>query len=336
MASGVRNTVINDANADLIGFYRCLQRDVAGLIEVAEPMFSSAHMTPEAYLHNRARFNAGGTEVERAALLLYLNKFGFNGLYRVNRQGKLNVPYGHPKSLPSFPRQALLDMATRLQGVEIMCGDFKLPMALATAGDVVYCDPPYVDTSLTRKSFTAYTASSFGQAQQLELVEQARAAVARGATVVVSNHDSEVARKLYQDAEIHSFEVRRSIAANGEARLPARELIAVFRPHLPQFVISLQPSTTPGEPDDSDLDNSSSGTETDTRYLDVYELARLLGTSSTKLIGLTRSYPWRLPPAANFGNGFDILRWREHEVRHWMTETGFTEQTLGWVPHGRQ
>jgi DNA adenine methylase len=321
MASGARDTVINDANADLIAFYRCLQRDVFGLIEAAEPMFSSAHMTAEAYLDNRLRFNAGGTEVERAALLLYLNRFGFNGLYRVNKQGKLNVPYGHPKSLPSFPHQALLDMATRLQGVQIICGDFKLPMALATAGDVVYCDPPYIDASSTKASFTAYTASSFGQAQQLELVKEARAAVARGATVVISNHDGEVARQLYQDAEIHSFDVRRSIAANGEARMPARELIAIFKPSASQFATSHQPATAPHSTYNIEAVASDVGKAADIKYVDVFKLSEMLNMPPTKTLAITKSAPWQLPPTAHFGKGFDILRWREHEVQRWMIET---------------
>lgn len=101
-------------------------------------------MSAEAYLSTRARFSAVGTNVERAALLISLKKFGLNGLYRVNKKSKLNVPYDHPKTLPSFPRQALFNMAQRLQNVRIICGDYKLTMALATAGDVVYCDPPYL------------------------------------------------------------------------------------------------------------------------------------------------------------------------------------------------
>jgi len=320
MASGARDTVINDANADLIGFYRCLQRDVAGFIEVAEPLFSPAHMTAEAYLYNRVRFNAGGTEVERAALLLYLNKFGFNGLYRVNKKGKLNIPYGHPKSLPAFPRQALLDMAARLQGVQIMCGDFKLPMALATAGDVVYCDPPYVASSSAKESFTAYTANSFGHAQQLELVQATHAAVARGATVVISNHDSDIARQLYTGAEIHTFDVRRSIAADGDARQAAKELIAIFRPNASEFATYQEPTTAPDDAYNIEA-MPDVGAVTDIGYLDVFELAEMLYMTPTKALALTKSAPWQLPPPAHFGKGFDILRWREHEVQRWVIET---------------
>jgi DNA adenine methylase len=329
LAAGEREVVINDANADLIEFYRCLQQDVTALIEIAEPLFSASEMSPDSYGKNRNRFNSGARGFERAALLLYLNKFGFNGLYRVNKNGGFNVPYGHPKVMPGFPRQQLIDMAARLQNVEIMCGDFTAAIALATDGDVVYCDPPYVDTSGTPGSFTSYTAARFGMEQQQQLVTAAHAAAARGATVIISNHDSEVARQLYVGAEIHSFDVRRSISAKGDSRTDAQELIAVFRP--PASPI-LSRSDGASEPErvavvaSTRICNSGTLAARPT-YLDAFELADMLGMPSTKLLSTVKSAPWQLPAPVHFGSSLAILRWRESDVRLWMFETGFNRQS---------
>lgn len=326
LAAGEREVIINDANADLIEFYHCLQRDVNALIEIAEPLFLTSETSPAAYARNRERFNNGALGFERAALLLYLNKFGFNGLYRVNKNGKFNVPYGHPQTVPGFPRQQLIDMAARLQNVEIMCGDFTAAIALAMDGDVVYCDPPYVDTSTTPGSFTSYTADRFDMEQHRKLVEAAKAAVARGATVVISNHDSEVARQLYVGAEIQSFDVRRSISVKGDARSDAQELLAIFRPR-----------TSPETPTNFDVTEPACDsvyaatrmhrlkihTVACATYLDAFQLAAVLHMSSTKLLKAVRCAPWQLPTPVHFGKRFNFLRWREHDVKRWMLETGF-------------
>jgi DNA adenine methylase len=325
MAAGERDILINDANSSLIEFYLCLKEDVKGFLEAAERLFSESNRNAEAYAKNRDRFNNGATGVERAALFLYLNKFGFNGLYRVNKRGAFNVPYGHPATLPGFPRQQLLDMSAKLQKVQILQGEFIVAMALAAPGDVVYCDPPYLDTATTKSSFTAYTAAAFGPQQHRELVEAAHAAVARGATVVISNHDNEVTRALYKGAEIHSFDVRRSVAANGEARTAARELIAVFRPSAVSRSTAGQSipakdaveANIPGS-------NSNSNAAASTEYFDIFELSEVLGISVAKLRALGREEGWRLPPPANFGSNIGIVRWRAHEVSQWMVETGFS------------
>lgn len=325
MAAGERDILINDANSSLIEFYLCLKADVKGFLEVAERLFCESNRNAEAYARNRDLFNNGSTGVERAALFLYLNKFGFNGLYRVNKRGAFNVPYGHHAMLPGFPRQQLLDMSAKLQRVEILQGEFMAAMALAASGDVVYCDPPYLDTATTKSSFTAYTAAAFGPQQHRELVAAAHAAVARGATVVISNHDSEVSRNLYVGAEIHSFEVRRSVAANGGARIAVRELIAVFRPSA--SLVPLVGSSNRELEQHVAAENTITETKNDTgevmAYLDIFELAMLLDFSLIKIRRLLNETPWLLPSPASFGS-LNILRWRLHEVERWAIENAVT------------
>lgn len=228
--AGQRDIVINDLNRDLISMYEMLRDRPDDYIASTRPLFAEAMRSPETYAEIRRRFNSSSDNAERAVLLLYLNKFCFNGLYRVNRSGGYNVPYGHPKSLPTFPEFQLQAMAQRLKGALILHGDFRKAIAFATAGDVVYCDPPYADASPEKTSFVGYTLKGFTAYDHIELTSLARAASSRGATVILSNHDTEWVRGLYAGMEIHSLDVRRSVAANAACRAPVGELIAVLRP----------------------------------------------------------------------------------------------------------
>ena len=229
MAFPTPGTVINDANDDLVTFYAALKYRAPDLLDLAQSFFNAANCTDGAYRELRARFNESSCSLERAALLLYLNRFGFNGLYRVNRNGVYNTPFGHFKNAPKFPERELLAMAERLKGVTLLpSGDFANALTLAGEGDVVYCDPPYLDISAVEKSFTAYTAGKFGLAEHKRLVAHAWNAAARGAKVVISNHDTKEARELYDGMELHFSEVRRSLGATVASRKPVGELIAVL------------------------------------------------------------------------------------------------------------
>ncbi|CAN7552468.1 DNA adenine methylase [Duganella sp. LjRoot269] len=232
--SGQRDIVINDLNRDLVSMYEMLRDAPGDYINGACALFADSMHSQHAYLDVRRKFNSSTDLRERAMLLLYLNKFNFNGLFRVNRNGEYNVPYGHPKTPPAFPEPQLLAMAERLKSATILHGDFRVPMAMAATGDVVYCDPPYADATLGVSSFVSYTSTGFTTNDQIDLATLARDACARGATVILSNHDTKWVRDLYAGMELHSVDVRRSIAANAARRKPAGELIAVLRPRPPK------------------------------------------------------------------------------------------------------
>lgn len=203
-------------------------------IEETRALFADAMHSQHAYLEARRKFNSSTDLRERAVLFLYLNKFNFNGLFRVNSKGEYNVPYGHPKTPPAFPETQLLAMAERLNSATILHGDFRVPMAMAATGDVVYCDPPYADATSGTRSFVAYTSTGFTTNDQVDLATLARDACARGATVILSNHDTRWIRELYEGMELHSVDVRRTIAANAARRTQASELLAVLRPRSPK------------------------------------------------------------------------------------------------------
>lgn len=224
LATGYDCCVINDANPDLVATWSALQARPREYMERAAELFVDENQSPDAYASIRARFNAEVDSFERAVLLPYLNRFGFNGLFRVNAKGAFNVPYGQPKVLPNFPWNQMEAASRRLERCLILNGGFRAAIEMAEEGDVVYCDPPYVDDSAP--SFTQYTSARFGIHQQYELVKACEAAVERGATVLISNHDTATTRALYAGWDIHEVSVRRSVSADAGARGIAGELVA--------------------------------------------------------------------------------------------------------------
>lgn len=229
LAANYDSYVINDANPDLTAMWVALQARPGDYMERANSYFVEENRTLEAYVTLRRRFNEEIDSFERAALLPYLNKFAFNGIYRVNSRGKFNVPYADPKKMPRFPWEQMTAAAMKLERCLILNGGFRGAIEIAGEGDVVYCDPPYVDTD--KPSFTGYTAAGFGMQQQLALVAACEEAVSRGAVAVISNHDTATTRVLYSGWDIHQVSVRRSVAAEGSARAVAQELVASLKPN---------------------------------------------------------------------------------------------------------
>lgn len=221
------NYVVNDVNSDLVAVWSALQNRPREFIDRARKVFCDENHSADAYLQIRARFNNEPDRFERAVLFLYLNRFGFNGLFRVNRAGRFNVPYGRPTSLPGFPLKEMEAAHEKLQRTTILNGGFSFAMEQAGVGDILYCDPPYMDSS-KGASFTGYSSSGFTMRDHEELLEAGVRAASRGATVVISNHDTPETRELYRLWHQESVSVRRSIAANASSRGDARELLAML------------------------------------------------------------------------------------------------------------
>lgn len=219
--------VINDANSDLVAVWAALQDRPREFIETAATFFREENRCASAYLRLRAQFNDETDRFERAVLVPYLNRFGFNGLFRVNRAGRFNVPYGQPASVPHFPFEEMQAAHVKLKRTTILSGGFEFAVEQAGVGDVLYCDPPYLD-SAHGTSFTGYSSAGFTLEDHEALREAALRAVSRGATVVISNHDTPQTRDLYQHWHIETLSVRRSIAAKASSRGKARELLAVM------------------------------------------------------------------------------------------------------------
>jgi DNA adenine methylase len=218
--------LLADINKDLIGLFQHIQNEGQDFIAFCRGFFKLENNTAERFYELRETFNQTDEPRLRAAIFLYLNKHGFNGLCRYNKKGKFNVPFGQFSQVV-FPESKLQNFQKHAKKAVFLLEDFRTVMQKARAGDLVYCDPPYVPLTVTA-SFTNYAGADFGGTEQIALAQLAEELRDRGVTVVISNHDTPVTRELYQNAEIHSLDVKRMISANLAGRGNVRELIAVY------------------------------------------------------------------------------------------------------------
>jgi DNA adenine methylase len=223
------SNVLADANVDLVDVFRALKEDGDLFIESAERLFTSDNNSAVAFYALRDEFNATRNRRRKAALFVYLNRHGYNGLCRYNASGGFNVPFGRYDA-PYFPREEMRQFHRFLQTCVLRRADFRDVMGSAGEGDFVYCDPPYAPVSKTA-NFTAYAKGGFGPQDQIDLVALCREARQRGAHVVISNHDTAATRQLYEDAdECINLLVSRRISCDGDNRAKAKELLVVYRP----------------------------------------------------------------------------------------------------------
>ncbi len=220
--------LLAEDNNDLVLLFQCVQEQGLSFISYCEQFFIPANNTPERYYYWREQFNKCTNVRKRAALFLYLNRHGYNGLCRYNSSGIYNVPFGRYLK-PYFPRAEMQFFALKSQKASIIHSDFRSTMQQATSGDLIYCDPPYAPLDQT-SNFTSYTNKKFGENEQIILAELAVECAGRGIEVLISNHDTPFTRHHYRQGEIFSFPVSRSINCKGNNRYPVRELLAVFRP----------------------------------------------------------------------------------------------------------
>jgi DNA adenine methylase len=161
-----------------------------------------------------------------AARFLYLNRTCFNGLYRVNRAGRFNVPYdASRRGKRDVVREDVLRAASAgLHGVFVARADFEVALSDARPGDLAYLDSPYVPVSKT-SNFTGYTEGGFKAEDQVRLRDRALELRRRGVHVVLSNADCETVRELYADFRIERVEARRNINSRGDRRGSVGEVI---------------------------------------------------------------------------------------------------------------
>ena len=155
-----------------------------------------------------------------------MNKTCFNGLYRVNREGRFNVPYGKYKNPRINDEGNLRNVSEVLQRISIECIDFKKGLRTAKKGDLVYLDPPYQPISET-SAFTSYTSDMFDEKAQERLAKTFFELTDRGCLVLESNSDTERIRELYNydDAHIHEVMAPRVINCKPSGRGPITELV---------------------------------------------------------------------------------------------------------------
>lgn len=225
--------VLNDINPGVVEVWTSLKRNSNAFVKYAASFFQSGFYNTEArYYKQRDAFNFavkhGGGDLT-AGLFLYLNRHCFNGLCRFNKKGEFNVPYGRYKTV-YFPEDELHHAAAIMQNATISSLDFVDIMNMATQGDVVYCDPPYIPLSTT-SSFTSYSKDGFTFEQQQSLVARAERLRDRGVTVIISNNDTPLTRKMYKNAdEVKKILVSKRISCKGDGRKKSGEVIAIYKP----------------------------------------------------------------------------------------------------------
>ncbi|EJJ3987702.1 Dam family site-specific DNA-(adenine-N6)-methyltransferase [Salmonella enterica] len=238
-----------DSNAALINFYQHMTYNTAALVELAWKFFKAGN-TPEAYEGNRKAFNeitlphdkSRSQYLKWAALFLYLNRHGFNGLYRANLKGEFNVPFGKYDQ-PYFPyvEMRLFAEKARDTGTRFVCADFRTTIRALTgicpdisfhadklSDAVIYCDPPYLPLG-DKDSFTHYNGKSFTEDDHRALVAHLiKAEQLYGVKSVISNSDTEATRAIYSPFRLHKLNVKRSVSASTEGRKTAPEVIGVL------------------------------------------------------------------------------------------------------------
>lgn len=196
----LKEVYISDINAELINTYRIIRDDVDDLIKMLHAMQNDfipldTDNRKAYYMQKRERFNdlkVNGNEninIEKAALMIFLNKTCFNGLFRVNKKGLFNVPMGAYKNPMICDGKNLRAVSNKLQRVTIVCGDYRKSADFIDENTFVYFDPPYRPITDTA-SFTAYTENLFNDDAQIELAQFVDEMDKKGAKIIAKKEDS--------------------------------------------------------------------------------------------------------------------------------------------------
>lgn len=218
--------VISDSNKELINCYLVVQNHVEGLIEALK----THEHTEEYFLALRAMDPKHLSDIERASRVIYLNKKCFNGLYRVNKQGQFNVPYGHNPNAMVCDEDNLRRCSDNLKNVAIVHSDFEtIIRARARKGDFVYFDPPYYPLSKF-SDFKRFTQESFYDVDQERLARLCYELTDKGVYVLLSNSNCSKSRKTFLGMLCEEVSAKRTINKIASRRESISELL--FRNYL--------------------------------------------------------------------------------------------------------
>jgi DNA adenine methylase len=216
-----KTAFLADLNAELVNLYVIVRDEPEALITA----LARHDNTAEHYYAVRGIHPDALPSVERAARTLFLNRTCFNGLYRVNRHGLFNVPYGSQPYTTFFYPETLRSTHRALVGVDISSHDFEVSAERARSGDFVYLDPPYTSGLRGGRGSMRYQAAGFSEADEQRLADVVRQLERRGCLVMMSNADSATTRKLYRGFRIDSFSVGRNVGGHVGRRGVAAEIV---------------------------------------------------------------------------------------------------------------
>ncbi|MCD4833647.1 MAG: DNA adenine methylase [Bacteroidales bacterium] len=235
----LEKAVINDINKDLTNTYNIIvsqTKELISILQILQNEFHSLENKPEEkkeyYYKKRELFNTRKEEkISQAALFIFLNRTCFNGLYRVNKNNKYNVPMGSYKKPTICDKQNIIAVSNALQKVEILCGDYEATLDKATTNSFFYFDPPYKPLSET-SSFNSYAKGEFNDDEQIRLRDFCSKLEKQGHKWMLSNSDvkgnnpnNNFFDELYSEFSIVRVKAKRSINANPEKRGELNELL---------------------------------------------------------------------------------------------------------------
>ena len=218
-----KNAELSDLNNELVTTYNVIKNNVDKLIESLQKHIYDK----EYYLEVRAKKVEDLSDVEVASRFIFLNRTGFNGLYRVNKSGQFNVPFGRYNNPVICDEDNLRRVSDALQDVTITHQDYKNVLKTAKSGDFIYLDPPYYPINAT-SSFTSYTAEGFLEKEQTELRDTFVKLHEKGCFVMLSNSDTPFINELYSGLDgitINKITAGRAINSKGSGRGKITEVL---------------------------------------------------------------------------------------------------------------
>ena len=218
-----KRALLADVNAELIATYAAV-RDFPDLV-----LAGLKHLSVDEDTYKKLRKNRPSDRLGRATRMIYLNRTGFSGIYRVNRKGEYNVPYGGGDRTPNFLWESgiLLRASKRLEAARFVGWDFERTMKHARSGSLVYCDPTYTALA-SGDMFRRYHHAVFGWEDQERLHKAAAEAHKRGAVVIVSNADLPEVRSLYNGHVGKVVDRRSTVSRIATRRQNTTELVVVM------------------------------------------------------------------------------------------------------------
>ncbi len=221
--------VVNDINGELINLYRVIKNNVEELIEDLKQ-----HRNEEGYYYKIRELDrcmdqySRLTPVQRASRIIFLNKTCYNGLFRVNRAGEFNTPFGNYKD-PNIVNEAVLRAVNNYfcqAGVTFTCKDFEEVLKETGEGAFVYLDPPYYPVSDT-SGFTGYVKGGFDRDEQIRLKKACDKLDRKGIKFLLSNSDTDFIEDLYRDYRIEIITAKRAINSKAERRGEINEVLVM-------------------------------------------------------------------------------------------------------------
>ena len=216
--------ILSDLNPELMNVYWTVQNHPEGL------MSALGQHEPRKKEEDYYYAVRDSTEFEdldliaQAARTIFLNKTCYNGLYRVNKEGRFNVPFGRYNNPRLYQRKNILGCNRLLNGMLLMAADYRRTLEYAREGDFVYLDPPYQPVSETA-NFTSYTKNAFSESDQKDLSILYQELDGRGCQVMMSNSSTGLVHDLYGGYRIEKLRATRPISSKVESRGEIEELL---------------------------------------------------------------------------------------------------------------